>query len=212
MSSYRGPRCRIERRLETLLFGRKSNILLKKNKAPGMHGVRRKKSSYKVGLDAKQVCSFYYGGIIRKQLISNLRKASKTKTLKLSQSGTIGAFAGRLESRLDAIVKRLGFADSPRFARQLISHGKILVNGKKQTIKSYIVKSGSTISLSESAKKMKRIEESRERCGKDIPSYLVLNNDYEGMLTAFPELESIPAHTHGIIDYASTVQYLNKHI
>ncbi|MCK5787760.1 MAG: 30S ribosomal protein S4 [Chlamydiia bacterium] len=212
MSSYRGPKGRIERSLEVNLFGRKNNILLRKNKPPGMHGVRRKKSAYKIGLEEKQKCSYYYGGITRKQLINTLIKSRRNKVLKFSPSGTIGSFSGLLESRLDAIVRRLGFADTPGFARQLVSHGKILVNNKKVNIRSYTVKPSDSISLSESGQKMKRVGEARVRQGRELPSYLVLSNDFTGVMVRFPDMESIPANSAGIIDYAKALQHLKKHI
>lgn len=212
MNAYRGPKCRIERRLGKQVFGRAKNILLKKSAPPGMHSTTKKKTAYRIILEAKQVCSYYYGRILKKQMIKALKLASTTKMLKQGSSGTIGTFAGILESRLESVVRRLGFADTNGFSRQLISHGKILINDKKVNIKSFMVTPGTVISLSAKARKMKRVEEARERSGKDLPSYLSLSDDYTGKMEKFPSLEDIPAHAHGIVDYQQAVQHIKKHL
>lgn len=212
MSSYRGPKCRIERRLEANLFGRKSNILLKKNTLPGMHSIKRKKSAYRLMLEAKQRCSYYYGGVKQSQLIKFLILAKKPKYINQTDHGLLGSMAGLLESRLDAVVRRLGFADTSGFSRQLISHKHIKVDGKTVNIRSFIVKPGMTISISEKASKFVRVAESLERAGKDLPSYLVRTSDFVGKLQKFPELESIPANESGLINFSLVLEYLSKHI
>lgn len=212
MSCYRGPKCKIERRLEVNLFGRKKNILLKKNKQPGMHSIKRKKSAYRVMLEAKQRCSFYYGGIRKRQLIKILVDSHKAKLVQDNSNGVIGVLAGLLESRLDAIVRRTGFADTAGFSRQLISHGHVFVNNKRVDKRSMVVSPGSVVSLSPKAVSMQRVRESLERVSSETPNYLTRISEFEVKLNMFPQLESIPAHKSNIIDFSTVTEHLSKYL
>ena len=125
MSRYRGPRVRIRRRLGELPG--LTNKVTTKQSAPGQHGLTKKKkkpSQYAIRLQEKQKLRFNYG-ITESQLISYVRKARKIK-------GSTGEILLQLlEMRLDNIVFRLGIAPTIAAARQLISHGHIIVNSKK---------------------------------------------------------------------------------
>lgn len=131
--------------------------LQRRSYAPGQHGPtkRVKLTNYGLQLREKQKIRFMYG-LNERQFANTYKKANKMK-------GVTGEnFLFLLESRLDNIVYRLGFARTRRAARQLVNHGHILVNGKKVDIPSFIVKPGSTIEVKEKSKDMKAIAEALE--------------------------------------------------
>ena len=127
--------------------------LVKKPYAPGQHGQdRRKKSSdYGIQLNEKQKVRFMYG-VSEKQFRKIFDQAGKLH-------GVHGEdFLKLLESRLDNLVYRIGFATTRRGARQLVNHGHITVNGKKVDIPSYRVKPGDVIAIKENSSDHKGIE------------------------------------------------------
>lgn len=125
--------------------------------APGQHGPtkRVKLTNYGLQLNEKQKIRFMYG--LNERQFSNLfHKAGK-------MAGVTGTnFLCLLESRLDNVVYRMGFAATRRAARQLVNHGHILVNGKKVDIPSFNVKPGTVIEVKEKSKNMKAINEALE--------------------------------------------------
>ena len=143
MSRYTGPQYKKSRRygFSTLENGKD---LARKPYAPGIHGTSRRKkiSEYGIQLQEKQKVRFMYG-LNEKQFRRTFEKASKMK-------GIAGEnFLKLLESRLDNIAYRIGYATTRRGARQLVNHGHITVNGKKVDIPSYHVKPGDVIGLKE---------------------------------------------------------------
>ena len=148
MSRYTGPVNRKSRRLSfsTLESGKD---IAKRPTVPGMHGGKRMKklSNYGVQLQEKQKVRFMYG-LTEKQFKNTFEKAGKMKGIHGQNLLKL------LESRLDNLVYRIGFASTRRGARQLVNHGHILVNGKKVDIPSYICKPGEVISIKESDKNM----------------------------------------------------------
>ena len=144
MSRYTGPVYKKSRRygFSTLETGKE---LRRKPTAPGIHGTSRKKlSEYGVQLQEKQKVRFLYG-LSEKQLRKTFDAAGKMQGIHGYNLLVL------LESRLDNLVYRMGFAKTRRAARQLVNHGHILVNGKRVDIPSYRVKVGSTISVKESS-------------------------------------------------------------
>src|SRR5438093_7201367 len=137
MARYTGPKTKISRRFGVAIFG-PSKSLERKNYGPGMHGPkgsRRKQSDYAIALAEKQKLRYQYGLLERQ-----FRRYFKTA---LTRRGVTGeTLLQLLETRLDNIVFRLGFANSRSGARQLVSHGHVQVNGKKVDISSYNVKPG----------------------------------------------------------------------
>src|SRR5574344_3128282 len=135
MSRYTGPSWKVSRRLgySTLETGRE---LAKRPYGPGQHGNNRRKkvSEYGKQLNEKQKLRETYG-VSEKQFrrLFVIAKANKEVVTGL-------AFMRLLETRLDNLVYRLGFARTRRQARQLVNHGHVLVNGKKVDIPSYLVK------------------------------------------------------------------------
>jgi small subunit ribosomal protein S4 len=143
MARYTGPKRKLSRREGLSLFAKDADILERKGiTPPGQHGAKRarRQSEYGVQLREKQKAKRLYG-ILEKQFSNYYKKASKVK-------GATGiAMIELLETRLDNVVYRLGFANSRTFARQIVSHGHITVDGKKVNVPSFQVKVGSTIAL-----------------------------------------------------------------
>ncbi|OGH18989.1 MAG: 30S ribosomal protein S4 [Candidatus Levybacteria bacterium RIFCSPHIGHO2_01_FULL_38_12] len=144
MARYTGPKHKLARREGINILEKSSQSLQRRvNVPPGVHGrrLKRRLSEFGLQLREKQKAKAVYG-LLEKQF-SNLVKAVQNK------KGETGKMIIEiLETRLDNIVYRLGFAKTRFMARQLVSHGHILVNGKKMTIPSYRVKQGDVISLS----------------------------------------------------------------
>lgn len=145
MARYTGPKRRLSRREGIPLFSKDAKIIERKGAVPpGQHGTtrsRRRVSEYGIQLREKQKAKRIYG-IMEKQFKNYYDKAGRVK-------GSTGlVLLQLLESRLDNVVYRLGFSKSRFGARQLVSHGHVVVNGKKVTIPSYQVKTGETIALS----------------------------------------------------------------
>ena len=141
MSRYTGPAYKKARRVGMSIASNGKDIA-RRPYGPGQHGADRKgkQSDYGIQLKEKQKLRFTYG-LSEKQFRKTFNEASKMKGI----HGT--NFMILLESRLDNLVYRAGFANSRRGARQLVNHGHILVDGKKVDIPSYRVKPGSVISL-----------------------------------------------------------------
>ena len=141
---YTGPVFKKSRRygFSTLETGKE---LRRKTQAPGIHGTSRKKlSEYGVQLQEKQKVRFMYG-LSEKQLRKTFESAGKMQGIHGLNLLIL------LESRLDNLVYRAGFAKTRRAARQLVNHGHITVDGKRVDIPSYRVKVGSTISVREAS-------------------------------------------------------------
>lgn len=155
MARYTGSTFRKSRRLGFSIL-ENGKELTRKPYAPGQHGTSRKKrSDYGVQLQEKQKVRFMYG-LNEKQFRKIFDEASKMK-------GVHGEnFLKLLESRLDNLVYRIGFATTRRGARQLVNHGHITVNGKKVDIPSYRVKPGDVISVKDSDKELAIIKFSLE--------------------------------------------------
>ena len=155
MARYLGPTCKLSRREGTDLF-LKSGIRPLESKcraesAPGQHGQRRGRlSDYGVQLREKQKVRRLYG-VLEKQFRNYYKHAARRK-------GATGEnLLLLLEGRLDNVVYLMGYASTRAEARQLVSHGSILVNGKKVTIPSYQVEPGNEVSVREKSKSQLRI-------------------------------------------------------
>jgi len=198
MVRYIGPRLKIIRRLG-LLPGLTKKSPKNRTKTPGQHGKllfsKAKRSSlsddYRERLLEKQKLRFNYG-ISEKQLLSYYKEAKKRK-------GSTGiTLLELIESRLDCVIYRLGFASTIPFARQIVNHGHILVNNRLVNIPSFLCKPGDTISIKpgERSKKlissnyevqqekreliqrrMKRINLTRSRFHTLLPKHLEINNE-----------------------------------
>ena len=199
MSRYIGPAFKKSRRygFSTLETGKE---LRKKAQAPGIHGTSRKKlSEYGVQLQEKQKVRFMYG-LSEKQLRKTFEAAGKMQGIHGYNLLLL------LESRLDNIVYRLGFAKTRRAARQIVNHGHVLVDGKRVDIPSYRVKVGSTISVRETSLDHPVINEC---LGMDInvPAFLSVDKQKKtGTYVRYPEREELNSE----INEALIVEYYNR--
>lgn len=193
MARYRGPVEKIERRLGVSL-GLKGERRLagkaaidKRPYAPGQHGQRRTKiSEYGLQLREKQKVKHMYG-ISEKQCRKYYKEANRLE-------GNTGAnFLILIEKRLDNLVYRMGFASTRRSARQLVTHGLILVDGKRLDIPSYIVKPGQKLEVKESKKNNVQVVRSLELTNQTgiSPWVDVDTEKVAGIFTRVPEREEI---------------------
>lgn len=152
MARYTGPNNKKARRLSFSILENGKDIA-KRPYGPGQHGKdrKRKPSNYSVQLAEKQKARFMYG-ISEKQFKKLVNDSAKMKGVHGENLLIL------LESRLDNIVYRIGFAATRRGARQLVNHGHITVNGKKVDIPSYRVKPGDVIAIKENSSDHKGIE------------------------------------------------------
>lgn len=201
MARYTGPKHRLARREGANLLEKTSNSLARRlNVPPGMHGVKGrpgKISDYGKQLREKQKAKRTYG-LMENQFRRYFDKATKVK-------GKTGeALLQLLETRLDNAVFRLGLAPSRTMARQLVSHGHVLVDSKKVTIPSYQVELGQVISLNAKAMKMPAVSKLLEAAETKVPSYWE-RQAAVGRLLKLPTREEIPTEVNEqlIIEYYS---------
>ena len=188
MSRYTGKKNRIARRFGVNIFGRKRNPLLHKPNPPGMHGARRrKKSDYGLQLEEKQKLKAVYGMITEKQLVNTYKKALR------KGGNTAQILAEMLECRLEVVVYRLKFGNTIFAAQQLVSHGHILVDGKKVDIRSYYVRPGQVISIKENSRQMTSIHDAMNNPMHNVPEYVEADHtQFSGKLLASPTIEQMP--------------------
>ena len=200
MSRYTGSSYKQARRVGMSLLESGKEIA-KRPYGPGQHGKDRKAklSNYGVQLKEKQKVRFMYG-LSEKQFKKTFNEAGKMKGIHGEN------FLKLLESRLDNLVYRLGFATTRRGARQLVNHGHILVNGKKVDIPSYRVKVGSTISLKDNSKDMKVVKESLEKIVSRVEFVTFDENKLEGVYVRMPERGELNAD----IDESLIVEFYNR--
>jgi small subunit ribosomal protein S4 len=187
MARYIGPKCKLARREGTDLFlksgARALESKCKLETAPGMHGARRGRlSDYGVQLREKQKVRRIYG-ILEKQFRGYYKEAARRK-------GATGEnLLQLLESRLDNVVYRMGFACTRSEARQLVSHKGVLVNGTVVNVPSYQVQPGDVVAVREKAKKQLRIQSAVALAGQraDIEWIDVNTDKLEGVFKARPE-------------------------
>jgi len=207
MARYRGPREKLERRLgvdlglkgERRLAGK--SALEKRPYAPGQHGQRRAKiSEYGMQLREKQKAKFMYG-VSEKQFRTLFKEAAR------KEGNTGELLIQLLEQRLDNVVYRLGFATTRAFARQLVNHGHILVDGKRVDIPSFRVKPGQKIEIREKSKANPQIARSIELTNQTgIVEWVDVDKDkLFGIFTRVPEREEvkIPVEERFIVELYS---------
>lgn len=203
------PKCKQCRRAGEKLFLKGERCfsakcaITRRNYPPGAHGPKGmpRMSEFGEQLKAKQSAKRVYG-LMEKQF-ANYYKFS------LKQEGDTGEILGRLlETRLDSVVYRLGWAKSHSQARQLVSHGHFLVNGKKVNIPSYQVTVGEVIGIKDVSKEsplFKNLAAALER--QQLPSWLSLDKaKLEGKILALPASEDLK----GRIDAKRIVQYYSR--
>lgn len=199
-----GPKFKIAKRLGAPIFEKTQTqkFALSESKG-GRNGKRRpgQMSDYKRQLLEKQKMRFSYG-ITEKQL----RRYVDEAVSKSHQP--ISILMERLESRLDNVVYRLGLAKTRRFARQMVSHGHIQVNGKKMTIPSHKVRVSDVITVREGSKQIGpfiNITESHEAAG--VPSWLSIDiKKLEAKMTALPAYNP----TETLFDPEQVLEYYSR--
>lgn len=201
MSRYTGPVWRISRRLGYSILG-SGKELQKRQTVPGQHGDARpkKKTEYGLQMAEKQKLRFTYG--VSEKQFQRLFKIAKGDNTKVT--GTY--FMQILESRLDNLVYRMGFATTRRQARQLVNHGHVTVNGRKVDIPSYLCSVNDVISFKEKSKSLKVVHEAIEKKPL-LPTFVEVDaNKVEGKFLRLPERSELYAD----IDEAQIVEFYNR--
>lgn len=200
MSRYTGSTYRKSRRLGFSVL-ENGKELAKRPYAPGQHGNDRQKklSDYGTQLKEKQKVRFMYG-VNEKQFRKIFNDAGKMK-------GVHGEnFLKLLESRLDNLVYRMGFANTRKAARQLVNHGHVTVNGSKVDIPSYRVKVGDVISLKEQSMEHPAVKASLEAINNRVEFVTFDENKKAGTFVRMPERSELNAD----INESLIVEFYNR--
>ena len=205
MARYTDANCKLCRREGQKLFLKGERCystkcaIERRNYAPGQHGqARKKQSEYGLQLREKQKAKRFYG-VPETQFRNTFEKAENKK----GQTGENLMIA--LETRLDNVVFRLGFAASRKEARQLVTHGHFTVNGKKANIPSMEVKAGDVIKVKEKSLSSPKFKEIKEM-SITVPSWMTVDVEkLEGKVVAMPRREDIdtPIAEHLIVELYS---------
>lgn len=200
MSRITGPVWKTSRRLGFSIL-ETGEELQKRAYAPGQHGPtkRVKLTNYGMQLREKQKIRYMYG-LNERQFVNTFQKASKMKGVKGDNFLTL------LESRLDNLVYRMGFARTRRAARQLVNHGHITVNGKKVDIPSFICKPGMSIEVKEASKDMKAIAEALEATLNTVAFVDVNKDAKKGTYLRLPERAELNAELNELL----VVEFYNR--
>lgn len=184
MARYIGPKDRIARRFKEPIFG-PSKALERRKFGPGQHGKGRKKTSeYGLQLAEKQKAKFIYG-LLERQFRNTFEKAQHRKGV----TGTV--FLQLLESRLDNVTFRMGFAPTRNAARQVVNHKHVMVNGVVTNVPSYLLKPGDEVQVREKARGLDVITRS---LGKNARYGWVQVNttEFKGVFLHYPDRADIP--------------------
>lgn len=198
MARYIGPSCKLCRREKQKLFLKGSKCFSekctveKKNYPPGQHGLSRRSkfSEYGIQLREKQKVKRIYG-LIETQFHTYFEKASKLKGVPGDNLIKV------LESRLDNVVYRLGFAPSRKAARQLIRHRHFLVNDHIVDIPSFLLSTGDVIKLRDKSKELDLIHHSLKRTRDSVYSWLSIDKaNLSGVFLQVPERSEVPLNVN----------------
>ena len=183
--NYTGPKVKLSRKIGIQMTPKAGKVMLKRTSRPGQHGNKRafKQSDFGKQLLEKQRLRLQYH-ISEKQMGNYYDKATKL------EGNTAELLVQLLETRLDAVVKRSGFAKTAYAARQYVQHGHIWVNGKKVDIPSYQVKLNDVISIKEKSRKLDCFQESIRNSFP--PAYLEVDKaDFSAKLVYVPPKEEV---------------------
>ncbi|BCA56751.1 30S ribosomal subunit protein S4 [Nitrospira sp. KM1] len=193
MAKYRGPVCRLCRREGEKLFLKGSRCMTEKcaierrSYPPGQHGQGRQRTSdYSLQLREKQKLRRIYG-LQECQFRGVFERAER-------QTGVTGeALLRLLESRLDNVTYRLGFGASRREARQLVSHGHVMINGRKTNVPGALVRAGDVVAVRERSRTLVSIQAALESVeGRGIPEWLELDKvGFKGTVRSLPTKDQI---------------------
>jgi small subunit ribosomal protein S4 len=188
MARYTGPKTKISRRFGVPIFG-PAKAMERKNYPPGMHGPkgsRRKQSEYAIALAEKQKLRYQYG-LLERQFRRYFQIA-------LTRRGITGeTLLQLLETRLDNVVYRLGFANSRNAARQMVCHGHVSVNGRKVNVSSYTLRPGDEVTIKDKPGSRSLAARNLELTQiAPIPEWLVVDKEgYTGKVARIPTREEI---------------------
>jgi small subunit ribosomal protein S4 len=185
------------------LWGKPNDAFVKKPYYPGPHKtVRRYGSDFgKQNLKVQKLKAYYI--LTAKDLKRKSRKAVA------SLKNPVQALTSYLECQAYVIVYRAGFASTMFLAKQLVSHGHTLLNGKKITIKSIILRPGDKLELSEKAKKIPVVKEFLESGSRSAPDYLEVNKDQMSItLKKIPSSADVPFESD--INIASAIEFYSR--
>ncbi len=188
MTKRLNSKFKIDRSLGVNLWGRVKSPLNTRNYGPGQHGAKKKRlSDYCVQLKAKQRLKKYYGNIVEKQFRNIYKEAIRLK------GDSNDNLIELLERRLDAVVYRMKIAPSVFAARQMVSHGHILVNGKRVNIASYKVSDNDEIALVPSMKENKNVLDAIASQEREVPEYVEFDSSsMKGKFLRAPKLVDVP--------------------
>lgn len=206
MARYTGPKCKLARREGTDLFLKSARRSLdskcKMESAPGQHGAKKPRlSGYGLQLREKQKIRRIYG-VLERQFRRYFAEADRKK-------GSTGELLLQLlESRLDNVVYRMGFASTRAEARQLVAHKALMVNGQVVNIPSFRVKAGDVVTIREKAKKQVRIQEALALAAQiGLPNWVAVDTSkLEGTFKNIPER----AELYGDINEQLVVEFYSK--
>ncbi len=203
MGRYIGSKHRMCRRLGERVCNTDKCPVTRRNYPPGVHGVkgRGKLTPYGKQLREKQKARYTYG-LLERQFSGYYEKAIK-KT-----GATDVIFLQLLETRLDNVVFRMGFAKTRAAARQLVNHGHIQVNGKKVDIPSYLTRPGETINPDPISLKSAYFKNLEKNWGKQVvPEWLAVDGkEFKGQVMALPKPEQVAS----TIDMKLIVEYYSR--
>ena len=196
---YNGPKVRLSRKLGIALTTKADKYRERKPYPPGQHGMRRRRrmSNYGMQLLEKQRLRYQYN-VSERQMGNYFKKASGMK-------GVVGDnLIMLLETRLDSVVHRAGFAPTIYAARQFVGHGHIMVNGKKVDVPSYQVRANEVVSIREKSQKLRMFNENR--VAVTLPPYIsVAESGYEATVQHLPPRDEVPVvcEVQLVIEYYS---------
>lgn len=198
--NYTGPKVKLSRKIGINITPKAGKVATKKPYPPGQHGQnkrRAKQSDYGKQLIEKQRLRLQYN-ISENHLRKAYSKASHMT------GNTADLLVQILETRLDAIIYRAGFAATIYAARQYVSHGHILINGKKMDVPSHHVKVNDVVSIKPKSQKLECFQDAIRNSGS--PEYLeVVKSDFSVKLAYMPAREEIPIQneTQLVVEYYS---------
>ncbi|MGH8022147.1 MAG: 30S ribosomal protein S4 [Limisphaerales bacterium] len=201
MARYTGPRVRISRRFGLPIFG-PTKYRERRNYGPGVHGPksRRKTTDYGLGLIEKQKLKYYYG-LLERQFRGVYERALKRRGVTGEQMLQI------LETRLDNVVYHLGFANTRAAARQMVSHGHVLVNGRKVNVPSFGLKVNNVVEIKNNNVSRQLATKNIEiATSRSVPDWLLLSKDeFKGSVMRIPTRDEIRpiANEQAVVEFYS---------
>lgn len=203
MSRYTGPRLKIMRALGVDLPGLSQKSMQERNQPPGQHGARKlssRKSEFGLQLMEKQKLRFNYG-------LSETQLRRVVADAKKHRGATGHKLVELLERRLDNLVFRAGFAPTIPAARQLVSHGHFLLNGKRVTIASIRLRPGDTFGPGEGGRKIEALRLSLQAPALERPEWIALDSATQtARLVYLPDGDAapFPLDLQRVVEYYAT--------